>query len=275
MDAGSEDIYGSRAMKRYLKFYRQLFIANIGRTLANRVDFINAVLSSLLWSGFSIVAIFAITQHSVSVAGWSKPEIILLALTYSIIVGWFHIFFSRNFPTAANVIHYGELDRLLIKPISSLLLLIGSEINFAAMVRPILTVGLIWFVIVQYQLPVTVLSILAFFLLSFAGLAILVGIHIIFTTILLYHSNLSNIMDFGSLMVSASRYPMDTLSYAPRIAVLLFLPVMAAVNIPTKVLIGKASLLDVSIFVGFALILLSVSLWWWKRSLVSYTGASS
>ncbi|MEP7166777.1 MAG: ABC-2 family transporter protein [Candidatus Woesebacteria bacterium] len=261
-------------MKRFFRFYQQLCIANVGRTLANRMDFLHSVFSSLLWSGFSIVAIFAITQHSVQVAGWSQGEILLLALTYSIIVGWFHIFFSRNFPTAANVIHYGELDRLLIKPISSLLLLIGSEINFAATVRPILSIGFIWFVIVHYHLPVTVFSVIAFFLLSFVGLAILVSIHIVFTTILLYHSNLSNIMDFGALMVSASRYPIDSLRYAPTIAVLLFLPVMAAVNIPTKVLIEKASTQDVFLFVGTAVVFLSFSLWWWRHSLVRYTGAS-
>jgi ABC-2 type transport system permease protein len=261
-------------MNQFIRFYKQLFIANVGRTLANRTDFIHSAISGLLWGGFSIVVIFVITAQSSSVAGWSRGEIILLALTYAIIVGWFHIFFSRNFPTAATVIHYGELDRLLSKPMNSLFLLICSEINFAAMLRPVLTVGLIWYAIVWYQLQVTLVSVITFFLLSFVGLAVLVAIHIIFTTILLYHSNLSNIMDFGALMISSSRYPMDSLRYAPMVATVLFLPVMAAVNIPTKALIGKASALEIALFVGLAILSLTFSLWWWKHSLVKYTGAS-
>ena len=113
-------------MKRFLKLYRQLLIANLGRTLAHRVDFWNSLFASLLWGGFSIAAIYTITSKSTIVAGWTKGEVVLLALTYAIIVGIFHTFFSRNFPTAATIIHRGELDGLLLKPGYGLILLSGS-----------------------------------------------------------------------------------------------------------------------------------------------------
>lgn len=261
-------------MKQFVKFYRQLLIANVSRTLAHRVDFLNSIFSTILWGAFSILAIFVITAKSTQVAGWTKGEVILLALTYAIIVGFFHLFFSRNFPTAATLIHHGELDGLLLKPMNSLFLLIAGELNYAQIIRSVITVFLIWKTVLYYDLHVTFVSIILFCLLTIAGVAILVAIHILFTTLLLYHSYLSNIMEFGSLLVSASRYPMDSLRYVPIYASLVFLPVMAAVNIPTKALIGKASTQDMIIFSLGSGALLWFSLWIWKKSLSHYTGAS-
>lgn len=261
-------------MTGFFRIYQQIVIANISRTLAHRVDFLNSLVSSVMWGIFSVIAILSLTNQSGQVMGWTRVELVLLSFTYAVIVGTFHMLFSRNFTTAGTIIHYGELDRYLLKPVNSLFLLISSELNLAQLGRMVLSaIAGIW-IIWQYSLPVTVWSVILFLLLISMGVLVLVTLHIFFIVLLLYQSSLSNIMEVGALLTSSARYPMDSLRLTPIYVSLLFLPMMAGVNIPTRALVGKASAEEVVLFCIGTIGMFLFSVWAWQRSLARYTGAS-
>lgn len=261
-------------MKRIISIYRQLFRANWERTLVYRMDFINHVISGILWGGFSILSITLLTANVSQVAGWTSGEIQMLNAAYWVLVGIFHVFFTKNFASAARVLHYGEIDSLALKPINTLFLLTTSEIAYASFVR--LGAGLFflhW--LAQHQgLELTVSNWILFFALGIAGLMILYSVHVFLISLLLWRSYLSNLVELGSLYMSTSRNPVDLLRYVPSVISPIFFVALITISIPTQFLIGKGSLERGGLLVATAVVLLFLSTHCWKWSLKHYTGAS-
>src|SRR3989344_7547774 len=106
-------------MKRYFRIYKQLCIISLSELLAYRGNFLNSLISSLVWGAFSIVSILLLTAKTKSVFGWTREEIILLTCSYSMLIGIFHLVFSRNFEYFSRIMDLGQLDTFLLKPLDS------------------------------------------------------------------------------------------------------------------------------------------------------------
>ncbi len=262
-------------MKRFCRFYYQLCIANIGRILAYRMDFVSNVIGSIAWGVFSILAMLLLTSNTAVIAGWTRSGILLLTITYSCIVGIFHICFSRNFVTAARIIHYGEFDSLALKPLHPLILLTMSEINISASIRLLLSFGVLFYLNGAYDLGFTLGRFLFFCLYALIGVAVLYWIHVFLISILFWRSYLSNLIDLGSLFTSAARYPIDILRFAPPGIMAFFFVSLMTVNIPTKVLLGTATIFEIVSFLVISVVICAGSFMFWTISRRAYSGASS
>lgn len=261
-------------MTRIAKIYRQLFIANWGKTLVYRMDFINSVISGMLWGGFSIISISLLTANVSQVAGWKPGEIQMLNAAYWVLVGIFHLFFTKNFSNAARMLHYGEIDSLALKPINTLFLLTTSEIAYASSIR--MTAGIFFLSWLAHRQGI-LLSPLQwglFFLTGIAGIAILYAVHVLLISLLLWRSYLSNLAELGSLYMSTARNPVDLLKYVPSALSPIFFIALITVSVPTQFLIGKGTMERGGLLIGTALILLFLSTRFWNYSLHRYTGAS-
>lgn len=261
-------------MKRFFRLYHQLLRSNAHAFWTYRADAVTSMFSSIAWGVFSVVAVSLITTRVSSVAGWVPEELMLLALTYGIIVSFFHAQFSHNFGEFAGIIHQGELDTYLLKPMPAYLLLSIRQFRFASTIRILLASGGIIWLAARYGMQITPLSILEFMLLGIVGNAMLYAIHLFFATLLIWNSYLSNIMDFTGVATGTARYPADMIKKAPFVFEVFFLPLLLVVSVPTKVLIGKGDLQEIILFCTVTVMLLVAAIQFWKWSLQSYTGAS-
>lgn len=262
-------------MLQYLKIYRTLIKLNFSSLLAYRFNFISDVLGSVTWGSFHFISIFLLTAKSGSVYGWSREELILLTASFSFIWGFFHIFFGKNFERIADIIHYGQLDQILLKPIDSQFMLSLNFINFTGIVRIIMGVIFIFIILVKNQIRVTLVNIASYLLLVFCGLILIYSLWYIITTLIIWFTRLTNLVDFLFTISGVSRYPPETMKNVGVYFFPILLPVILFVSVPTKVLLHKLLLGDILQLVAATLVFFLASRWFWKFALRYYTSASS
>lgn len=113
-----------------IKLYTKLAGARIASQMQYPTSFIMSVLSSFLASFIDVIGLFIIFTRFEMIEGWLLSEICLL-------YGLLHVSFSitetiaRGFDTFGRLIRTGHLDRILVRPQSVILQVLGSEFKTA------------------------------------------------------------------------------------------------------------------------------------------------
>lgn len=268
-----ESIYGSWTMKRYIRIYKQLLRLNLATLLTYRVNFVNQVVASVGWGCMSLYTVILLTSRITDAYGWKREELLLLNGVYGIIVGVFHMFISINMGRLSRVIHMGELDGILTKPIDSQLAVTFWQVNFSAVFRILIALSYTVWIIGILHVTVSVWHIALFLLFASASLILLYSLWFLVLTNLIWHSNMTNLVLFLFSFESMARFPKEMLSQLTSFLFVVVFPLAIIINTPARILIGKYSFEDT-----VALFVLSLVFWiaarsYWKFALRYYTSA--
>ena len=241
---------------------------------AYRVNFINSIIASIGWGVISILSMFILTSRNTSIYGWTRNELLLLSGVYSIVVALFHAFFARNFDRFSRIIHLGQLDLILLKPIDAQFNISFTIFHFTALSRLFIAlIFSIWMLSVMH-IHFSFLQLIFFIMLIFLGVTIFYGVWFLFLTITIWFSNLSNIKDFLYNFNNLGRYPSEILFKTGNVILLLFLPLTYVASVPVKVLLTKATVSEIIIMLLFAIVFFVSSRKFWQFALRFYTSAS-
>lgn len=262
-------------MKKYLKVYSKLLQLNLSALLSYRANFINSMISSIGWGTFTFVSVLLLTSRVNSVYGWTRSEILILSASYNIVIGLFHIFFSRNFERFSTVIHYGFLDSILLKPMDSQFLLSFWLVNYIGFFRILVGgIGILIYLIYISHIVITFAGIIGFVLFMILGVITLYSIWYIFSTVIIWQSRLSNIIGLLYELNGVTRYPQEFYKGVSTALYILVLPLSLVVTIPVKALIHKLTLIESIQIICLGGALLFISRRFWKFALRFYTSAS-
>lgn len=259
---------------RYLKLLHSLLKVNFSKTLTYKGHFVAETINSMGWAILSIVTILLLTSKVPVVFGWTRNELILLSVMINIIYGVLRILFDPNFWRFSEIIHKGQLDSVLLKPVDSQFQMSIWLIDFSAILRFVFAIILVIYLIFLFHIQVSISSILLASLLCIAGVAMLYSISFMFLTISIWFSNLYNLMNLVNTLIGASRYPKEMYANLSGFVFFFLLPVILIIGTPTKALIQKASLADSLLLVTFAVLFLFASRVFWKFALRFYASAS-
>lgn len=262
-------------MIRYLKIYKALLKANLIALTTYRGNFVNSTISSFMWGLFSIATVLLLTSRITSVFGWKREDLILLTAVYSLIVGIFHIFFSRNFERFARVIAWGSFDSVLLKPIDSQFSISFWEVNYPALSRIVLGVLLLVYMLFSFSYSINFLSAMFFVIMLITGVLCLYSLWLFAATLLIWVPQLTNIIEFMYTVNGFTRNPPEIYKKVSGILFLFLLPVVFVATSPLKFLIGTADFFDVFILLLITGVLLITSRMFWMFGLRFYTSASS
>ncbi len=262
-------------MKHYLRIYSCLLRLNLAALVAYRVNFINSFISSLSWAVFSIISIVILTSKTKVVFGWSRDELIILTGAYSIVIGVFHAFFSRNFELFSDLVFFGKLDTVLTKPADDQFLLSFWRFSYSSLARVLLGIGFTLWMIIKNEIALTLMGIIGFFVLMIVGIVIIYAIWFTTITLTIWFPRLSNLVHLLFLVTGFARYPAE-MYYGLKTYILFFLlPIILVVSTPTKALLNKTLQGEVLDLIAFAIMLFFCSRLFWKFALKHYTSASS
>jgi ABC-2 type transport system permease protein len=262
-------------MRHFFSVLRQLVLSYLATALTYRADFLESMFGSALWSAFSFLSAYLVTTQTPEVFGLGRSDLYLLAAVYGIIVGFHHFLCSHGFQNFPQVIHKGELDNYLLKPFDPITFLSLRNINWGGSVRIIGSVITLLWIVQHYEISTSAANWLNFVVLSIPAFFLIYALYTIFSTVLIWHPYLSNILDLVGNSVGTARYPLDLWRYSPKIMVLWFVPFLMAVNIPARAITGRLQLTEALLFIGLCLGTLVISRLFWRKALYSYTSASS
>ena len=263
-------------MKRYFSIYRQLLIVNYHRAQIHKADFLSGLFASLMWGIFSVLIVFILTARSSSVFGWTRGELYVLTGVFNILIGGItRTFFSRNFDRFSHVIQTGELDGLLLKPLSTQFSLSFWYISFPNSVRIFVAVIYTLLALLLSHIQLTFLSAFLFLILLPFGALLMYAFWYLVMTLIIWFPDLYNLTELLYTTDNITRYPPQVL-WTMRLAVFfIFFPLTLSVSVPTKVLLHTATLTDIMLLISVSIGLLILSRFFWNFALRYYTSAST
>jgi len=262
-------------MKSYLKIYARLLKMNFNVLLAYRIGFLNSVVGSIGWALFQIISIYLLTSRNTSFYGWSREQLILLGAIFNIFVGIFHAVFSRNFGRFSQIMNRGEFDLLLVKPVDPQFLTSLWWFSYSSLVRILIGAGFVVYLFNIMHMVLTFLSVIKFIVLIGFGICILYAVWLLVCTLIIWQTNLSNLVDFLYTINIVIRYPREMFQTANPVVFYFLLPLTFVIITPTKALLGNMSYVDLFGLIFFAVVFLFISRKFWNFALRFYTSASS
>lgn len=260
---------------RYARVYKVILQLNFSSLVVYRTNFVNNVLSSIVWGAFSLISIILLTARTETAFGWRREEILLLTGIYAIVIGLFHTLWTRNFERLSQIVFYGRLDQVLLKPIDPLFFTTTMIVNYASITRILIGIGYSCIIWQKVAGTFSVLLALRFFIFLFAGLVLLYSIWVIAVTPIIWFPRLSNITDVLFTVSGMARFPREMYSQLQQYIFFFLLPLTFILVTPTKALLEKATVFDVSGLLICTCILFFASRAFFKYALRHYEGSGS
>lgn len=260
-----------------ISLYCKMIAVSIRGQLAYRASFLMMALGSMLSAFTDYLAIWALFARFGSVAGWTLYEV-------GIVYGMGHMAFAiseaftREFDIFANHVRTGDFDRVLLRPRSTVLQMLGAQCQLLRIGR-FLQGGIIFAISVSrlslewsvFHWLLAVFSVLGGALL-FSGVIVLQATSCFW---MVESIEAWNTITYGGL--TAAQYPIS-LYHKPIRYIFTFIVPLALMNYwPCSILLGKgyvpALLSALSPLIGACFF--AASLWVWRFGVRHYTSTGS
>jgi ABC-2 type transport system permease protein len=165
-------------MKLYFKYVTILFKSQ----LEYRTSFILLSIGQFFVPFLVFVSIFLLFKRFPNVGGWSLYEV---ALCYSVIHIGFSVSecFARGFDGFSSIVVNGDFDRILVRPRSTVLQVMGAKFEFSRVGRLSQSIIVMIFSLVNLQVAWNPFKLLTLVFMIFSGIFIFTGIYMLGATL--------------------------------------------------------------------------------------------
>src|SRR5215471_6762500 len=105
-------------IKKHLKIYRQFIKMSVMEQLEYRANFFMGLAGECVWLLSKMLYVMIAYRAGGNINGLSPEQLILFIGTFIIMTGIYTCFFMTNFAWIPRKIARGELDVLIVKPVS-------------------------------------------------------------------------------------------------------------------------------------------------------------
>lgn len=261
-------------INKYFRSYFQFVLNSIQAEAEYRGSFVVNMIISLFWMVGAFLSISVIFSQASSIAGWNQRQIILLYLVFSIALDLFHIFVQENFEAFSNNVRHGELDWILVRPISSAFLasFMSKGFNLNPTLRLISGIVLLLYFFPTNTTIINIFMFSWFFIFGFAALYFFIFLLHAFN---IWFVKLYNITHFSFTSMETIKLPLDSWPKQVKWFFIYFFPVGIISTYSVRALYSSYSTWELLSAPIVMLALFLTSQLFWKVSLRHYSSASS
>ena len=227
-----------------LRLYRRYAAASLRAQLQYRASFVMTTFGTLLQTGIEFIAIAALFARFGQVRGWTLPEV---ALFYSMIsITWALCdSVARGFDIFDQTLKAGDFDRVLVRPRSTVLQLLGQELTLRRIGRLAQGVAVLGYAIAAGHIAWTLPRVLLYLGSLVCGACVFMGIVVLQATTAFWTTEsleVWNAFTYGG--VTMCQYPISI--YRPWLRGLFTYAIpLACVNyLPGLAILGRGDALD-------------------------------
>lgn len=261
-------------LSKYIRAY-SLFIKNsIAVESEYRASLIFKSLAGFCWMFGSLFFINVIFSQTSSVAGWTKLEVTLLYVCFSISMDLFDMILRNNFVRFSEHVRQGSLDWILLRPINTRILvsLMGDGLIITIAPRLLAGFGLLFYYLPKYT---PVVNIISFFIFLIVGNFAVYSFVYCLNTLNIWFVRVNNITALIQNTFGFARLPLDSWPKIMQLFLIYVLPMGLLSTYAVRSLLGKTSSLDLLTAILVSLILFIISDKFWNFALRHYSSASS
>lgn len=242
--------------------------------MSNRIEYASYFLGKVIRFSFLLMVIFAIFNHTKSLAGYSKYQAVAFFLTAFLVDTIGQVLF-RGVYLFREDIRKGNFDYVVSKPIGSLFYSLSRLPDFLDVVFMIPLIALIIFTFSRlgiFQNPLNIFLYLAFIFLS---IVIIAAIHIISVSLTVWTMESESFIWIYRNAMFMGLFPPEIFSNPVQLIFTFAMPIIIIVAVPAKALLGLLTFKMTIIALAVAFVFFSGSLLLWKTAIKHYSSASS
>jgi ABC-2 type transport system permease protein len=250
------------------RLYLRYAAVSLRGQLQYRASAIMQAVGSLAVTAIEFLGIWALFQRFGSLRGWTLPEVALLYGMIEVTFAASHAL-TRGLDTFPSLVSSGGFDRLLVRPRSAVLQLLGRELAVRRFGR--LVQGLAVLIWAATTLPIewSALKVLLLLAAMAGGMCLFVGLAVVQATIAFWTVEPLEIMAaFTDGGAYTAQYPMTIYRRWFRTFLTFVVPLACANYLPALAILGKADPLGASVILqwsaplaGVVFLLLALRLW--------------
>lgn len=258
-------------VKSWLAFTR----SSITREMEFRGNFLVGLFRQLLWMGAFVLTIEVVFANTKSLAGWNKPEVILILGLSRLTEGGMDTLFAKNIARFPEAVQKGEFDYFLTKPLPVLFYTTFRRVNLDNIGNMIAGIILIFLAINNFPHLPSISQTAIFAIIALCGITTYYALLVTVSTLAFRLERLNAMYGFIHLFTEPLTTPLDIFPFIPRIALTYIIPIAFIVFIPAQALTGRLNLWHLPLAILIAGLFLTLANLAWKAGLKRYTSASS
>ena len=248
---------------------------SVVRTLMFRGDFFIWALVELFWMTVNLLMISVIYQHTDTVAGWTKYEMMLLVGTSMLIQRFLMGFFWSSIFEMGRNIRTGNFDFFLAQPGNVMFMATTRKIDPDSLINSVIAAGVVVYSARQLGLHPGAADHVLYVLLVGCGVIIHYSMLVLCIAPAFWITSAQGIEGSYFTLSEFSRLPREAFRGVANIAFVWILPVVLVSNAPASTLLRGFDLQLVGWVLGVTAIWFSLAVLLFHRGLRRYTSASS
>lgn len=265
-----------KEIKKHLKIMR-LFTNNyIQRQLEYRSSFFVYLIVESIVLIYKLFYVGVTYNVGVTINGLRPIEILLYNGTFFLISGIYGGFFMMNFVSFRDKVKSGDLDMIIVKPVSLQFMSTLSTIEIAVLIPNVLTgIAIVCYAWKTIEIGVSIYNVFGYLFLVFCGVIIIYNLLFLPQLLSFKLVEVEALANITSSMSNFNMMPMDIYPLIiRRIGVFIF-PIFIVSNFPAMIVLNKLKLSGI-IWAFIVAIGLTIGVRvLWKLSVKNYSSASS
>jgi ABC-2 type transport system permease protein len=192
-----------------LRLYGRYASISLRSQLEYRASFVMQSVGQFLVTGLEFVGIWALFDRFGQIRGWRLEEVAFFYGTISI--AWaLADAFARGFDMFGNIVKYGEFDRVLLRPRSTVLQLFGHELTLRRLGRLLQGAAVLLFAVATLDIAWTADRVVLLVMTIIGGMCLFTGLVILQATSAFWTTEsleVWNAFTYGG--VTMSQYPVE------------------------------------------------------------------
>ena len=265
-----------KEIHRAFRLQRMFAALHLKKLMEYKVDFAIGAVGFLVEQVINIAFLSIIFGRVESLRGWNYYEVLFIYGFSLFPNGLDHLLFDNIWNVGYWMIHKGDFDKYLTRPINTLLIVTVEEFQIDAFGKLLLGVALMVTSIrhvdlpfIWYDIPLALIAILF-------GMLIYSSIKTIFGAIAFWTKRSGHLMEVTYNLNQFSQYPVSIYSRAVRGAVTYVIPFALTSYYPASYLLRHTRpVFSILAPIVAAVILMSIALFVWHKGLDAYESAGS
>ncbi len=258
------------------RIFSAYFAQFVKMRLAYRMDFIVDTLAVSFSMVIQLSILSVLFSKIQSLEGWSFEQVLFIYGFSLLPLGLFNLISVNFYGFADKYIIGGKFDRVLLRPVNTLVQVIFESFNISGLNEIILGVAVMIYAGMKLQLTVGVVDVLALLVLVPSAALVYTGVFLAITAVSFWHEDKMGLAPPVYNIIRFSRYPITIYSLPVRVFLTFVLPFAWVAFYPATWFIGGQQLPGVALLtvpVGLVVFLGAVVIW--HRGVANYASTGS
>lgn len=263
------------AIRRHLRLWRRFATQAIVRETHYRASFVATIAVGVIQLVLALIPVLLLYSFTDVVNGWGRGEVIALSGMYQAVLALLAMTVQRNMTRMSSSIREGELDLILIRPVSSQFYVTLRWVDPAEVFNVLIGLGVVAIGLSRAGGMPSPAGVAQATVLLVCGMVLLTAVWSAFVYLAFWFTSVAPLPMVVRDAMDAGRFPLAFYPAPVRVVLGFVFPVGFATTFPVEALTGRSSWAMVAAGIALTSVALVLLRAYWRVAVRNYSSASS